>query len=674
MGIPHIDTLEVSYFIDLVRRLINQDNSLELSVKIDGSANLGFGLDEDGKLYFSREVKGQPEKKRSPDAWPKKPMYNALRAAAAALLGSKEKIESLLQPNDYIVCEVLFEAYPNAIEYGNSMIVFHDVKYQFLVSKLKKISGNVDLYFYDFDTKQIEKKVQDVEFVIGGKTVINTGQYQVKSIEPDLKKLEAFVSQKNKVFKDLSNLEVLALRAAGEWAPQIKKEKERLTAVIARLQLKVKSSIINSVLNRLPSSDIAPPPVFDKHGNNIGGSWPEGIVIKDLNSGDLSKVVSVFPLVNKFLWKYREIAMKGIGKGEERIEGIVERFKRLIADDVFKIPLLKVASVIHTINRQYRGKPANEKLLFLLRDKGFQFNKFNSAKSAFIKCIEQALKELDKLQDEFETQGKTDTLKLRHGTFHRDVRYTDIHIRKTYETFVMIRQEFEQMRQEVRTINQKTNEGRTVELLRIFLCAHNTDNLSEQHEIVADYLIENIIVRLMKEARGKKVGMMIGRFQPPTIAHFQLIKNALHENDVVYVFVAGQKESADNPFPYEIRKEILSYLRNVVINPAGSGFAPGLIEDNIDLNGVSLVNLYCGTDRVAGYKTQMKEYFDHEGVAWKVKETKRDPDSSVSGTKVRYAIASGDFNSFSGMMATEIPDRKKRELFKKLQKLISKYS
>lgn len=670
-GIDHLDALEISKFIDTVRKLANNDSSLEVSIKFDGSANLGFGLDENGKLYFARLVKGQAEKKRNPDAWAKKPMFNALRAATAALLNSKEIIEKNLKPGDYIDCEVLFESIPNAIEYGSDAIIFHDQNYAFLVKKLRKISGKIDLYFYDLEDKKIVKKIERVEFLVLGKSVVNTKQYKI-SVAGDLDRLENILSSPNKIFKNMSNFQVLKMKSLGVNAEEIKKEKDRLSALIKKSQLNIKDKLIDQLLNKLPASDISPPPKFDKKGNNIAGSWPEGVVIKDLETGEMSKITHVFPEINKFLWHYRETAMKGTGVAGDWTPGIMAEFKENVADRVFGISVLKTPGIISYIEKSFPNKPANEKLLFFMKNKGFNFSAVNSIIGKFDKFINIALKKLEDLKKEFESGGAEKVLSVRKGTFQRDVKYDKIHIRKTQETFLEVRDELDQMSNAIHSIKARTNEGKSVQLLRIFLGQKNLNKIAE------NTLFKNLIIKYLFEAiRGKKIGVIVGRMQPPTAGHYKIIEEAMKRNDKVYLFLAGNKVSSDNPVPFDLRKKILSHLGGkVIINKAITGFIPDLVDKFINTKEVSIINIYCGSDRVAAYEKQTKQNqqypteYSYNVVAIKRDDNSKDPIARISGTKVRNSIKNNNYQEFAEMMSNKIPSTTKKRYFDMLRKLI----
>jgi hypothetical protein len=669
-GITHIHDLSVGVFIDTVRKMVNNDKSMEVSVKFDGNANLGIGIDNKGKLYFDRAVKGQSEKLRGPNDYPSKFVYNALRAAMAAILSKKREFEKYMEPGDYTDVEVMFEAIPNSIEYGKNIIVFHDAAFTHVVKRIRNVSGKVDLYFYDKETKKIERQDREVEFTLKGKEVVDTRKYKL-SVAGDLDRLEAYLSKKNTRFKDLTNFEVMGLKSVGEWKEDIKKEKEKIAVKVKKSQVTIKDKLIDDLLSRIPASDVSPPAIFDKQGNNVGGSWPEGIVMKDLQTGQLSKVVSIFPQVNEFLWKYRKLTGQGVGPKGNYVTGIGTNLKYRIAEKVFGIKAMKTGSFVNKINADYKGQPTNAKILNYLKDNNFNFKNANRAQSEYVKAVKAAKKELEELRKDFEAH-KNDVLKISKGKFKRDVKYDDVHISRTYENLISTEEQLDAYTRELQQIKTKTNEGKAVQLMRIFLGQRNlakiNENLNLVRRLTDDSINEN---RHLFEARGQRVGIMVGRFQPPTSLHFQLIKSMLKQNDVTYVFIAGQKKDSKNPIPFAIRKKVIKKLQGrLLIFPATTGFIPNLIKDSIDLKGVSKVTIYAGTDRAASYQRQFDDYWEHENIIAKVSELKRDPEKSVSGTKVRNAIANDDFGQFNSMFANDFSEKEKMQWFTIFKKFI----
>jgi len=669
--ISHIEDISIQKFIDLIRRLVNQDESLELSQKIDGSANLALGIDEEGKLYLDRAIKGQSDRKTSPDDWSKKPMYNAIRAAAAAILQNKEKFEEVMKPGDWTDFEVLFEEVPNVIEYGKDLIIFHNEKYSYLVDKIKLISGKIDLYFYDLDDRQIRKSTRTITFELHGKEIVDTKKYKL-SIEGDLDRLEEFLSNKNETFSKLTNFEVLSQKTSGKNKEAIKTEKDRLEVIVKQLKINIKDRIIDDVLNKLPSLDIAAEPVFDEEGYNIDGTWPEGIVIKDLNSGDLVKVVSVFPVINKFLWKYRELANKGLKEEETWVVGVLQDFKNKVADRVFRTKALKTPSAISYISRNYLRMYVNQALLKLLSDNKFDFNNIDIAVKRFIDEAETALVALKNLKEEFE-KNKSKELNIEKGMFKRSIKYGEIHIRKTYETFIDVESELNNLITSAKTITAKTNKGKAVQLLRIFLGQNNLNKLAEVNITeIAKELDQEDFQKLNEETKKLSIGVVLGRMQPPSLMHYSIIKEALSDNNAVFVFLAGLRFDDKNFLSFSIRKKILRKINGkVIVYPAKTGFIPGLIEEYIKLNKVDEINVYCGTDRVEGFRRQFDQHWNHSDITVNVNEVNRE--NEVSATKIREAIRKDKFEQFLQMAFTGTQDMKvKKKIFSLYRKYMEK--
>ena len=59
------------------------------------------------------------------------------------------------------------------------------------------------------------------------------------------------------------------------------------------------------------------------------------------------------------------------------------------------------------------------------------------------------------------------------------------------------------------------------------------------------------------------IGLFVGRFQPFHDAHLQIIQNALKEVEKLIIGVGSSQysETAENPFTYEERKEMITFRR-----------------------------------------------------------------------------------------------------------------
>jgi cytidyltransferase-like protein len=150
-------------------------------------------------------------------------------------------------------------------------------------------------------------------------------------------------------------------------------------------------------------------------------------------------------------------------------------------------------------------------------------------------------------------------------------------------------------------------------------------------------------LKLMRFLPGNNNALFLGRFQPPTKMHIQIIEDALKSFDnIVIAIVKGKKsEKSLNPFPFELQKKMFTdKFPNVEILQVGSGNIFGIIskvEHNIN-------SILAGSDRVEGYKKQLQKTPDTN-----VHEIKRSH-NSVSSTKVRQSITTRNYKNFTDNM------------------------
>ena len=144
---------------------------------------------------------------------------------------------------------------------------------------------------------------------------------------------------------------------------------------------------------------------------------------------------------------------------------------------------------------------------------------------------------------------------------------------------------------------------------------------------------------LIKKLPGNNVAMFIGRLQPPTKLHMNIIRQGLRDFDnVVVAIVKGKKSDAkDNPFSFDTQKEIIHavFPHVKVIQVATGNVLSAMAAADENINAI-----LCGSDRVEGYRNQLKT---NPEIA--VVETARNPDG-VSGTKLRQALLDGNEEEF----------------------------
>jgi len=141
---------------------------------------------------------------------------------------------------------------------------------------------------------------------------------------------------------------------------------------------------------------------------------------------------------------------------------------------------------------------------------------------------------------------------------------------------------------------------------------------------------------LIKSLPGNNVALFIGRLQPPTKLHFEIIRQGLNDfDDVVVAIVKGTKsERILNPFDFELQSEMLhEEFPDLKIIQSNTGNIISI------MNKMNINVVLCGSDRVESYRNQLK---NNPEIA--VIETKRDED--VSGTNLRNALKTKNKSEF----------------------------
>lgn len=165
------------------------------------------------------------------------------------------------------------------------------------------------------------------------------------------------------------------------------------------------------------------------------------------------------------------------------------------------------------------------------------------------------------------------------------------------------------------------------------------------------------------------VGLIFGRFNPPTIGHEMMIAKAKGDlkNDPLFVFISKTQDKKKNPLDVDTKEKILSVmfrgvrnLKFVKCNDKIRTIIEALKFLNVEYDRVTV---YCGSDRKSQFETLInkyngKEYDFSEIIIKSVGE--RDPDddgvSGMSGTKMREFAIDGDFDKFRKGISKKISD------------------
>lgn len=414
-GITHIEDLDVDDFIRWVKNFYNK-NIIAIQ-KLDGTFNMSVFKTEEG-IEFSRISKKQFEPFTA-DTLPKDPIYNALRGAVTALEQPKvvEIFDEYLDEGDSIDIEVLYGDQPNTIRYNlknNYLALLRFITGKSggeaeeildkLTEKLRPLELKINntVYYYNWDTEQIESKVQEETWKFTKPEILDKLNYEV-NFEEDLEALSNWLEKPNEVVPEYTNLEILSIKLNRVKKDQRELLKEARTKAIEeanKLKLNIKNKMIENIL---------------KQANfEIGGPNQEGLVLRDLDTGEMTKLVDkdTFTKENKRNWYYIEKAGKGVKIGDEFIPGVTAEFFDFCADTL-NIPMLRVYSKLWK-----NIKDGDYDILTNI--KNFIISKDISVEHLDNKLVlikreaEEAIKKIKELKDEAaEDEQLSDTMKRR---------------------------------------------------------------------------------------------------------------------------------------------------------------------------------------------------------------------------------------------------------------------
>jgi hypothetical protein len=184
-----------------------------------------------------------------------------------------------------------------------------------------------------------------------------------------------------------------------------------------------------------------------------------------------------------------------------------------------------------------------------------------------------------------------------------------------------------------------------------------------EDQIQRDDLYLTTKMRLEKLMKGNRYAMFIGRFQPSTVAHEQIVRDALDRPEVdgmVIAIVAGaasSKNKDQNPLTYEERVELWEKALKDVTKPVVFyKLKTGSIGAAVRGVPYPVFYILAGEDRAEGYRKQMK------GDLIDLIEIPRS-EEDVSASKLRAAIKSGDFDTAKTLGGSYMDE----ETFKQLQ-------
>lgn len=160
----------------------------------------------------------------------------------------------------------------------------------------------------------------------------------------------------------------------------------------------------------------------------------------------------------------------------------------------------------------------------------------------------------------------------------------------------------------------------------------------------------------------KRVGLFVGRMQPPTKAHMKIIEKMSAENEKCIIFLVNSVQSELNPFNSMTRISLLEDMipSNVSIVTLPNAFFIDYINEMEDENFM----IYAGTDRIVQY-IKFASYLK-DGKTMASREISREADD-ISATMVRESLLNNDIDKFK-----ELTDDRIHQYFDILKESVEK--
>lgn len=437
-GITHLEDLGLEAFIRAIEKL----SDLEAVQKLDG-ANLRAGLDENGKLYASREQKGGKRFYKEGD-FPKHSAYDGFRAAFVVLKSVEDTVMTIVSPGEAMNLEVIYGEQPNTVFYGKDnlnylavleMVVGDDPSLdpdQDKVGELVKVLGKQVIHVETMasdtvDGKTIAKapKITDWKIISSDKAV----GHEKLNFNKEIGFLKKFLKQDNKAAirlgKDLSNFEVLKDRSR-ELAEERKALEEKIRT---EYKLPIKKSLLALVEKQKPSL---------RGGIGDEGAYHgiEGIIFTDPQTREKFKVVDrdVFTRINQFNYQVRKsVATRTVTTNPElpkEMRGGIIGEARLRSINLFGLQHADLPSQVTKVLANFKGSSRKETLKNVA-DSLHQLN-FQAVKRKIQSIYVSALDDLDEALDTFKMHSSEYVLKLDNG---KEIKYTKEIKRRTLMSF-----------------------------------------------------------------------------------------------------------------------------------------------------------------------------------------------------------------------------------------------
>ena len=193
--------------------------------------------------------------------------------------------------------------------------------------------------------------------------------------------------------------------------------------------------------------------------------------------------------------------------------------------------------------------------------------------------------------------------------------------------------------------------------------------------------------QFIKEARGSTAVFTFGRFNPPTIGHEKLLNVVASTASKVrgdqYVFSSHSQDAKKNPLTNDQKVVFMKMMfpkhrRSIMKTDVRTAFEA--VSELHSMNKYSKIVMVVGSDRVREFNTVLNKYNDVEGKHGYyrfddinvISAGERDPDSDgvsgMSASKMRAAVAEGDYDSFKMGVPPTVSEKDCHTLYKAVSK------
>lgn len=467
-GLTHLEDLPIDDFINKITNL----DKLEASEKNDG-AEAVFGLDNFGKLYLTRKLKGATNLIYDINDWYKSGGGPGFAAAQVALQQQLNNFKKIMAPGGAVEIEILFGEQPNAIKYGkngrsfisflrpvpgtngevmskddfNKLKSFMNEKTSTITIKMPTTNDGEDLkdvdttvtwqftYPQQLNTKQLKTELDDVIF-------------------PVVEKLKLWLGKNSGItaagLELITNYDLITINlnvVPKEERSQIKIAREKAkNTLLTKFQLPIKADMLKHIM--------------DKHQSSLGDDGMEGLVFTDPTTGEEFKLVDKeeFTTINMFNHMIRK-RLAGPVKSADQDASLeargglfgVMRYRIL---SLLGIPELILGQKLNKVIAETPGKTGKEKSENMAKD--FEQINFRDYKIKIQAIIKYTIAELKKNLIDFKQEHDKYELVLSSG---KKIGYSDEVVRRTLLAFAELRQKLLDLQKQV------DKAGNTAELL-----------------------------------------------------------------------------------------------------------------------------------------------------------------------------------------------------------------